>query len=76
MSIRGYSLLQRVIERALNIEFSDALREDRIICRIDDTRILKEIDEAPLRDQIGDFRIASQRDDLWMLAQFAGTRER
>src|SRR4029434_3993501 len=66
----------RIIEGALNIEFPYSLREDRIIRRINDTRILKEIDEAPLRDQIGDFRIASPRHDLWMLAQFADTPAR
>ena len=52
-------LLQRVIERALNIEFSDALREDGIVCDFNDAWILKEIEEAPLSDKVRDFRIAS-----------------
>jgi len=59
VSIRGYSLLQLRIERALNIEFSDALREDRIVCHFNDAWILKEIEEAPLRDKVRDFRVAS-----------------
>ena len=78
MTNRNASTLRRiafqcVIERTLNIELPDALREDRIVCHFNDAWVLKEIEKAPLRDQVGDFRIASQRDNLWMLSQFART---
>src|SRR4029450_9811691 len=52
-------LFLRVIERALNIEFPDALREHRIVCYFKDAWVLKEIKEAPLLDQVDDFRVAS-----------------
>ncbi len=68
-------LIERVIERTLKIEFFNAGREGRIIYRFDDARILKQIHKSALRNQLSDFRIASQPDDFWMLGQFARTRE-
>src|ERR1044072_6659253 len=61
---------------AMNIALLDALREDRSVCHFDDAWVLKEIEKTPMRDQVGDFRIASQRDNLWMLGQFARTGKR
>jgi hypothetical protein len=34
----------------LKIEFSNALREDRVICRFNDAWILKKIEKTPPRD--------------------------
>ena len=51
--------LQRVIERALQIEFSDAIRKDRIVCGVDDALILEKIKEPPLRNHCGDLRVVT-----------------
>ena len=42
--------LQRIIERALQIEFFDAIGDCRIICRVDEALVLDKIEKTPLRD--------------------------
>ncbi len=49
--------LQRVIERALQIEFFDAIREDGIVCGVDDALSLEKIKETSLRNHFGDLRV-------------------
>ena len=46
--------LQRVIESALQIEFFDTIREDGIVCGVDDALSLKKIKETSLRNHFGD----------------------
>src|SRR5215469_10150433 len=75
-STLGCIRLQRVIECALNIEFFDAIHEHRIVYCFDDAGILKKFEEAPLLNHVGDFWIASQCDDLWMLGQLARAGKR
>ena len=58
-SLRLILRLRRVIERALEVEFFDAISERRVICRVDDALVLKKIEKASLRDHIGDFRIVA-----------------
>jgi len=58
-SLRVVLRLRRVIERALEVEFFDAISERRVICRVDDALVLKKIEKASLRDHIGDFRIVT-----------------
>src|SRR6266550_5870514 len=67
--------LRRIIERALKIEFPDAIGECRIICRVDEALILDKIEKTPLRDHFRDFRIVSQRDNFRVFAQLACTWE-
>ena len=49
--------LQRVIERALQIEFFDPIREDGIVCGVDDALSLEKIKETSLRNHLGDLRV-------------------
>jgi len=49
--------LQRVIERALQIEFFDAIRQDGIVCGVDDALSLEKIKETSLRNHFGDLRV-------------------
>ena len=49
--------LQRVIERSLQIEFFDAIREDGIVCDVDDALSLEKIKETSLRNHFGDLRV-------------------
>ena len=67
MPIRGST--PRVIERALEIEFFEAIGEYRIIGCVDDALILEKIEIAPLRDHFRNFRIISQSGNFRMLAQ-------
>jgi len=49
--------LQRVIERTLQIELFDAIREDGIVCGVDDALSLEKIKETSLRNHFGDLRV-------------------
>src|SRR5580700_5196641 len=63
-------LLQRIIQRALQVELLKPLEQRRIVQRVDHPLILEKIEQAPLRDQFLDLGIVPERDNFGMLAQF------
>src|SRR6266480_5030485 len=69
---RDLFLLQRVIERLLQIELFDFLSQPRIVCCIQDLWVLQEIEKTALCNHVGYFRVLSQGNDLWVLTQFMG----
>ena len=50
-------LLQRIIERALQIESLDFVDQRLVIGRGDDFLVLEQLDESPLRDELLDRRV-------------------
>src|SRR2546423_4590883 len=49
--------LRRVLERLLDVELLHLLHQGWIVGRFEDAAVLQKVENAPLPDQIGDFRI-------------------
>src|SRR5437016_4727540 len=68
-------LLQRIIQRAFQIEAYNLPRERWVICRLKNLVVLEKIEKAALSNQLGNVGIFAQRDDSCVLAQFPRARE-
>src|SRR6266478_4441078 len=68
--------LGRVSERCVQIEFSQSRPKIRVVRGIDDARILNKLEQSPLPKHLRDLLVIAERDDFWVLAEFARTGKR